>query len=411
MTSNPKLWIYNYNLELELAKQAVVERGTPRFAPWFFLNRTTNLFLPFTVFGDAICCYEKPDEHLLDHLEEKTGKRSHYLALDKLEKESNAVVRDIQSSPLFQEKIKPYQLEFWGGAPSALKLRSEMGVQENRVLPDLFSKVVNGELRKKHLPEFYHIPALIYRHPFHQREDFIHDLSDFFDQQGSFIVKSAFGTSGKLSDTVNFKPFSRRSIGRWLSWIRHSGGIMVEKKVPIGREVSLQFEIEKTGVTYLTQTTLETQRDGSYQGTWIDPSSRLEDAHKKNLTQWAGHYQKMGYRGPLGIDLLETPEGEIKQLETNARYTMGRVAYEWKQLFPNRAVGYYRTFFFNKKRTESLEDYLCGVKQIEQQEGADVVVINYKSCEFYQRSMMTLFIAADKVDCIKKVLKKMNREV
>lgn len=412
MKNPPTLWIYNYDLELELGKQATINQTSPRFSPWYFLNRTANHYLPFTSSGDAICCYEKPDADLLSILEAKIGKRAKYFILSSLKDESNSILNDLLKTENAQEKIQNYQLKFWGISPACSTLLQKNNLKRDELNTAFHSKVFNAEQRKKVLADSFQIPTLIFKYPFNDKELLSQQLKTFYQENGDFLVKNCFGTSGKLTNTVQTNQFSHRTVGRWLSWIRHSGGIVIEKKMPIEKEVSLQFSITEDKIDLLTETTLYTNLDGSYQGTLINKEKRyISKNNGKAINDFIQIYQQKGYRGPLGMDLLRTPKGEYKLLETNARYTMGRVAYEWSQCFPNRSLGYYRNLNIKGALKCSLRELLKSCIVLEKEFNADIAIVNFCYSKAVNRTLVSLFIALDDEKQISQILEKIIKQV
>lgn len=412
MERKPNLWIYNYDLEFELANQMFFQQKNSRFFPWYFLNRYANHYLPFTRENDTICCYEKPDNILLDALEQKTGKRVQYLELNLAGMESNSILKDIQTSDHTSSCLENYELNFWGISPLAERLFSRYSGKGILSHKRFNSKVLNAELRITRLPDSFQIPSLILKKfsgeaqernhscvreisKHFNRENLEHEMKVFHAEHGEFILKNAYGTSGKLSEVIKMDEITPKKLGRWLSWIKQSGGIVLEQKLEIEKEVSLQFNLTDDNVEFLTETELYTNPDGSYQGTMINLNRHFFSRQQLNdIKSVVVLFGKQGYRGPLGMDFIQTPAGELKLLEINARYTMGRVAYEWSRLFPQQTVGLFRTLFFDRIPEFSSGKLLEKCRQLEREFNVDITVVNCAVSTKMSKSMVSLFIAA-----------------
>ena len=387
-TKKSKIWIYNYDFEFELAKLAPTPRQN-KFLPWHFLNRSSNIFLPLTDPHDQISTHEMPDIDLLSHLEQRMGVLPTYRVLEKGHEESNAPLKNIARNPLNVLKTCVNQLVPWGWSPQAIKLNNHLADKTRRqslksdLISYLNSKQTSNDLRNHILPKSFQISSMnISTHSTEDRS-LRQVIEKFASQYPLFYIKHYFGTSGQLSGSHTMNSLSEKVINKTFSWIRQSGGILLEKSLDIKREFSLQYEFYEDHVSYLGVSLGRYTNFGSYQGSFICQSLNNQfDETEHSLIPIIKYLRGMHYQGPLGIDLIETSTGEIKFLEINARFTMGRLALEWHKKINPHEYGIFFNRFDSPLVMVDSRKLLGKFKRLEERYDSQITLIhhcNYRS--------------------------------
>lgn len=162
---------------------------------------------------------------------------------------------------------------------------------------------------------------------------------------GHVVLKRPWSSSGRgvlilngqLSDAA--RRFAEKSL-------REQGGIEVQPRLENCGDGALEFNINASGnAEFLGYSLFHTSYGGAYGGNWVLPQSEMETAF---LDQQKGTHRRMNradlhllterlsrtlsevigkqYVGPLGVDVLFTPDGLYPLIEINLRRTMGHVA-------------------------------------------------------------------------------------
>ncbi len=379
----PKLWIYNYDFEFELAGQSVINLQQSGISPWHFLNRSAALFAPFANPNDAILCHELPDQHVLEKLNQQLGYLPSFIQLSEIKNESNSIFLDLQNNPPLKSDLNGFRLSPWGWSPKAVELNNKISNRKieqgfNRNVRTLNSKSFSFYCRDQLLPDRFSIPTLNITDQTISTENLHRNLERFQRYHSLFFVKHYFGTSGKLSDECRSGPFSQRKIKKWKTWINKSGGILLEKKMPIVNEWSIQAIIMESGKCKpLVLSKLYCSKDNAYLG------NVLSDSYSKQLTTLLPSINpvfeiisKTGYTGPVGIDLIETHPGQFLLLEINARFTMGRVAFEWHNAINRHPVGLFTNFFIKSQKLTDNQPFLIYCSNLEKKYGCLISIVN-----------------------------------
>ena len=123
--------------------------------------------------------------------------------------------------------------------------------------------------------------------------------------------------------------------------LARQGGIEAEPLYQRVADFAMEYESDgRGGVRFEGYSLFATSESGGYQGNVVAPQAELEAriaaygictaAELQRLSQIAGSALATlvghGYSGPLGIDMMLTPQGVHPCIEVNLRLTMGRVA-------------------------------------------------------------------------------------
>ena len=378
-----RIWLYNYNFEFELA-QITPENGDKKRFPWYFLNRSSSLFLPLAAADDRILVYEMPNPDLMSRLRQKLDFLPEYYVLNTRDRESNAILNDLFHAPSNIAAFESYRLEPWGWSPKAIKVANSIqGISEDNrsdidIIRFLNSKRTSYILRNRLLPSSFRFPSeIIDLHaiksvPLHQRID------KFANKHRKFYVKHYFGTSGQLSTFYPNDRVSKKALRQFMSWIEGSGGILLEKKLEARKEFSFQFDFNKSRATFVGMTEGLYSKFGSYRGSIV--FRNVEHKYQKViklLEPVCDYILSSHYRGPLGIDMMETKEGGLKFLEINARYTMGRLAIAWHQKVNSQEYGLFSNQFFTTESFIDTRNLLNELDSIQKPPQTEIMLIHY----------------------------------
>ena len=405
MKQHSRLWVYNYDFEFELANELRDYRDRSRFHPWFFLNRSWHVLLPMAESSDSILTYAEPHPDLIQDLEKKLGELPSFLVLMP-ERESNAVFEDLESQPVSFQASNYWRISPWGWSPKAIafgKLMDSPGVgkKDEQSIRWTNSKKTSHTLRQNILPDPFRIPGQVI-----EKQDLIKDsvaetMARLIRQHDHVFVKHLYGSAGKLSDLCKSPHFSERKIRKWKNWIRTTGGILVEKSVPILQEWSVQVRIADSVLYPIAVTRLFSSGNGNYLGTLIaDRDQEQLGFHIDSLRPVLKQIMEIGYEGPLGIDLIETTAGEFKFLEINGRLTMGRAAFEWHRRISEMPFSVFTNLIFRPGQIPSyplIRDY---IRKAEQRYGFPVTVLNFVLDESNNGLLISLLIEGNDPDSI-----------
>lgn len=163
---------------------------------------------------------------------------------------------------------------------------------------------------------------------------------------GGWIVKPNQGQAGRGQLRGNRSP-----AGKELSTIERlidrQGVVHVEPLLCPEQELSGQWDIPRQGEPRLLGLTqLFTDARGTYRGTgWktLHFSPSVEEQILRSQREVVRRIQSAGYFGPVGIDAM-IAEGDNEQLiravqDVNARWTMGRIGWEWGERFQRTRNG------------------------------------------------------------------------
>ena len=381
MNLPPKLWVFNYDFEFELARLPLQIKGRGDFLPWHFLNRFSSLLMPLCREDDFIVNYEAPNPTLLKILEEKLGYKVKFIK--KLEPiESNSPLLHLLPT-LPDDQSKGLSLQPWGWSPLAIKLEQQL--QSKQIVPtvktikEINSKESSYLWRTRLLDESFQIPSSAIRVNESSSEYLSGGIEDFFQEHGEFYVKHFYGTSGKLTDKIDAPQVEEKKLKKYLQWIKSSGGLLFEKKLEYEREWSLHVDIKtKDSIQFIGITKLLSKGDGSYGGSIVrDEDVTLSQGLMKDLEPLFREISATNYLGPLGIDLLQTTEGEYKLLEVNSRWTMGRIALEWNKAINSYPLGLFIQESFSQSRFNRPNELLLFCQGLEKELGLEITVINF----------------------------------
>lgn len=395
----PSLWAYNYNLEFELADQPVIHPHFQGMAPWFYLNRSSILFLPMTTRQDAVLTYEMPHPSLLERHKHHLGYLPHFVLLNPGKQETNSLFPDLEACEL---KFPPgdYHLAPWGWSPLAEKtsgtvLSSEGPGWDIGIVHSIHSKEFSHQIRKNLPDSSAKIPDLFINGEI-SPDELAGILSQFYHEQSTFLIKHCFGTSGKMIDACNSDEFSVRKLDKWCRWSAEAG-LLVEKRLDKKREYSIQGEIDKDGRhRVLVMTELLSGRNFSYNGNIM--SREIESRKTDRIQETKQIFRELftsGYRGPVGIDYIETADGNNKLVEINPRLTMGRIAHEWNKALNTYPVGMFFSFFAKNPFLKGPDQLFQFCSLLEKRDDCSIFLVNLVQSPKNADSLLTFLIGAN----------------
>ncbi len=164
-----------------------------------------------------------------------------------------------------------------------------------------------------------------------------------------WVVKAEFGMSGRERQ-VGQGPLTTPAINWIARRMAADGVVFFEPWVERVDEVGILFDVFSNGEPQLVGVApMLIAPGGHYRGSWFappaNPSPWWTDAVDV-ATRAARELQARGYIGPLGIDAMHyrLPDGTIgvrPLQDINARWTMGRLAWNWRSKLPDATCGYW----------------------------------------------------------------------
>lgn len=153
---------------------------------------------------------------------------------------------------------------------------------------------------------------------------------------GIAVLKQPWSCSGRGV----WRSDAAASQQRVLKTLREQGAVEVEPFYHRLADFAMEFLVESNGgVTYEGLSFFATHEGGAYAGNVLAPQDelrrRLEEvaaaplplaAVAESLSRVLADIVGCNYRGPLGVDMMLTPQGIHPCIEVNLRNTMGRVA-------------------------------------------------------------------------------------
>lgn len=213
-----------------------------------------------------------------------------------------------------------------------------------------------------------------------------------------------------LSDFCSSETFSIKKIEKYRRWIQKNEGVLFEKFISKKKEISVQVDIQPDEtIIPVAVTELFSAKNGSYIGNILtDPIDTVLNELHSQLLPVLKNIAEKGYHGPLGIDLIETENGEYKLLEINARLTMGRVAFEWHRKINCHKTGLFANLFFKEQHISFPESLDETAKQLEKNFDCRISILNSVHSKINRSMLVTIFIAANTKNILLEVVQKIK---
>lgn len=164
-----------------------------------------------------------------------------------------------------------------------------------------------------------------------------------------WVIKAEFGMSGRERQ-VGQGPLTTPATNWITRRLATEGVVFFEPWVERLDEVGILFDVPADGAPQLVGVApMLIAPGGHYRGSWFAPPVTefpwWTDA-VTIATNAARELQARGYVGPLGIDAMHyrLPDGTtgVRPLQDiNARWSMGRLAWNWRSRFPDATHGYW----------------------------------------------------------------------
>jgi len=224
----------------------------------------------------------------------------------------------------------------WGVTTSLKRLAESRDWTWNHPDPELV-KTWNDRLTSVE-QEQRGLPADTVPHLIGSVEELISLLTDRSDGK-RWLVKARFGMSGRERLVGEGTKLSPAQVGWLKKRFVQQQTLIWEPWMDIVDEVGLQYEISQAGsVRFLAALPLLNSSSGEYLGSRLVLSAddhslwRPAIALGESLANEAG---ETGYFGPFSVDAVRFRDRDGDHLrpvmDINARWTMGRVAWEWSQ--------------------------------------------------------------------------------
>lgn len=226
-------------------------------------------------------------------------------------------------------------IEPWGWDRHIVGVLCKLGAPE-RLLPTEAQLDCIRQLSSRHTA--VRVLELLAQPPFTSRwcEDEAAAMAAIEELGGRAVLKLPWSCSGRGVWTTE----SPSSVQRIKKSLRDQGAVEVEPWYENVADFAMEFEADEQGrVSYVGLSVFATHDGGGYAGNVVAPQEEL----RRTLEARAGRTLRLealadslctalaevlagDYAGPLGVDMMLTPEGIHPCIEVNLRNTMGRVA-------------------------------------------------------------------------------------
>lgn len=159
-------------------------------------------------------------------------------------------------------------------------------------------------------------------------EDAINAVARF----GEAVLKAPWSCSGRGVFRAKGK-LDGRELNRAQKILREQGIIAIERYIPDGRDFAMLFNYRDGHAYYAGLSVFNTSADGKYLGNvagsqdellaYLSPSLDVFCAVRDAVVAVLPQLLDNSYEGPLGVDMLLSPEGIHPAVEINLRRTMG----------------------------------------------------------------------------------------
>ncbi|MBD3672616.1 MAG: hypothetical protein HUJ26_03725 [Planctomycetaceae bacterium] len=255
---------------------------------------------------------------------------------------SERVIREINVNFVSEEMVRDsadfrgadWELIPWGVAASLKRLAKSRDWGWNQPDPEKV-KTWNDRLTSvEREPSSLSGEAI--PHPIHSIDQLACLLRDRADGR-RWVVKARFGMSGRERLVGEGTDLAATQLGWLKKRFAQQQTLIWEPWLDIVDEVGLQYDISKTGeVRFLAALPLLNAPTGEYMGSRLSLSPEERSQWSPAITlgeSLAREAGETGYWGPFSIDAVRFRDRDDIHLrpvmEINARWTMGRLAYEW----------------------------------------------------------------------------------
>lgn len=389
------IWFYNCTFEYELSNRLSLINN--QSIPWYHFNRCCNYFLPISTEKDVVLCYDKPVCWHLEHFKENLGYLPKFLQLKQPLLNNNLSYHSTFET--IRKKIPQQLIKIipWGWSQELTKINKVLAGQSQTVdyqmIKTLNSKLMSTNLRKTFLKSNYQIPSKIIS----TRSKTFHQEIETFNQiHHSCYLKDFFGVSGNFMFPIPENTNIKRLWQAIKKHFNHIDAFLLEKKVEVDKEFSLQFSYTSKGYEFITATGLISSRNGNYLGNTVNCKIDIDLVLLiKDIKPITEYILQIGYIGFLGIDFIITRQNIVKMLEINARYTMGIIAYQWVSKLNQTNPGIFINTFFKSATPPSIEEMLILINQVMERINCKIILIHYIQSTFPQKNhLINLVISA-----------------
>lgn len=396
-----KLWVYNYDFEFELSGVVALKRFFINEDIRYLFDRASSLFLPLSSPSDIIWTFSRPESLLSEHWQSKGLLLPNFFVSHSHIRNSWSVMESILEETNFDNVLQIDEVSPWGWSLNAFQLQERqknLGISFDRKIKTVYnvnSKIAFADLRNRFLSKNFNLPSRILFRDDYSLEELRKEVEIFFMAHEDIRIKHAFGTSGKEQQRFEGKyDPGKRSLNKWLAWMKEGKGLLLEKNISPVQEWSLHYDLEKDGNLFFQGVTkLFLDKWGSYKGTLISSNNTaLREICEKELLPLLQEISRQGYQGPLGIDIIEDEQGRYRFLECNGRWTMGRIALEWGKRFSHFPAGLYWNCFFSSNDQYLLSKIIEKLTLLEKNNDCQIILIAYVRRDETGKSLATFFL-------------------
>lgn len=400
-------WLYNYSFEFELCnRKSAVNHN---INPCYLLDRCQNFFLPLVDEDDFILCYEKPNQEHLRHIKKTFGFLPNYLEANKPLLDKDLKYDDLTPHILKIAGNQIIQISPWGHSKQVSDLMKKTGDRRVRnksaIVKLLNSKLTSSYLRNCLNEKKYQIPSIAVDL---KTSNLANEIRHALDQFETVFLKDYFGVSGKLKIQISNSHEIENFISKKAKYFKESEGILIEEKIKVKTEFSLQYLFEKSNYQFLSFNGLINSKHGAYIGNSYNCNYGIDIGKvKKDLIPVTDFIKDLGYEGYLGIDFAQTESNEIKMLEINARFTMGGIATAWLNKIGQNRPGVFINTFFNSPKPLTIIELLEFLEIYSKKVDFRYSLIHYHiNPSPSQKHLITLALSAESIASLRMITSK-----
>jgi hypothetical protein len=176
-----------------------------------------------------------------------------------------------------------------------------------------------------------------------------------------WVLKARYGMSARERILGTGTTLTSQQTGWIEKRLKEQGSLVLEPWLESAGEMGIQIQVPASGqIEMLAVLPLMNTAHGEYQGSRLflsESEQQIWELATRIAMQIAEDFQRQGYFGPLGIDAMRYRDGDEIKLrpiqDINARWTMGRIAWEWGRLLDTDRRA---TWYQGQKAVDLLSD-------------------------------------------------------
>lgn len=230
-----------------------------------------------------------------------------------------------QNSAFVIEKVVP-----WGW-----DLRLKYTLLGQGMIPSLLP----GDEELEKLRNLQHRKTLM---PLQPHAAIVHSVDELLSatQDHDSVLKSPWSGAGRGVRFVR-QPYTEQDLSWTAKVISKQGCVIVERRLSLKNDFALEFWCDKGEARFMGLSLFKTHNGVYRYNIHIDDDAikntvGLTQDFETMVADWIGTTIAPLYQGPLGVDCIQTEDGNLYVSEMNLRHTMGMIGLEeFKKIYEN----------------------------------------------------------------------------